>query len=55
MSLFDSARAHQCRNDTLCMYTKSPACLPLLMGSIFNVDFLENEIAGFDDNLTVAL
>ena len=38
-----------------CMYTKLPVFLPLLMGSILNVDFLENEIVGFDKNLTVAL
>ena len=32
------------------------ACfLPRLMGNIFNVDFLENEIVVFDKHLTVAL
>ena len=36
-------------------YTNSHALLALLMGSIFNVDFLENEIVGFDENLTIAL
>ena len=40
---------------TACIHTKSLALLPLLMGSIFNVDFLENEILGFDENVTVAL
>ena len=41
----------------LCMekYKIGGIFLPLLMGSIFNVDFLENEIVGFDKNLTVAL
>ena len=36
------------------LYTKIACFLPLFMGSIFNVDFLENEIVGFDKNLTVA-
>ena len=53
--LFDSTRACQWRNDTCCMYTQSPAFYALLMGSIFNVDFLENETVRFDENLTVAL
>ena len=37
------------------MCRKLPVVLTLLIGSIFNVDFLENEILGFDENLTVAL
>ena len=36
-------------------YTKSPAFLRLLMGSIFIVDFHENEVVGFDENSTVDL
>ena len=39
------------------MCTNLPVVLTLLIGSIyiFNVDFLENEILGFDENFTVAL
>ena len=45
MWLFDSiVRARQWWNYMRCMHTKWPVFLPLLMGSIFNVDFLENEI-----------
>ena len=52
--VFDSTSARQWRNDTCCTDTKSPAVLRLLMGNIFNVDFLENKLVGFDKNLTVA-
>ena len=37
------------------MCTNLPVVLTFLIGSIFNVDFLENEILGFDENFTVAL
>ena len=37
------------------MCTNLPVVLTLLIGSIFNVDFLENEFLGFDENFTVAL
>ncbi len=55
MWLFNSTHARQWRNDKRCKYTKSPAVMQLLTRSIFNVDFLENEIVRFDENLTVAL
>ena len=37
------------------LYKKSPAFLPHLTETIFNVDFLENKTVGFDENLRVAL
>ena len=37
------------------MCTHLPVVLTLLIGSIFNVDFLEKQILGFDENFTVAL
>ena len=37
------------------MCTNLPVVVTLLMGRICNVDFLEKEILGFDENFTVAL
>ena len=33
--------------------TQNRLLFSLLMGILINVDFLDNEILGFDDNLTV--